>query len=376
MSKVRARFGLPLLVAAGLGVGACGGSNEPTNVDGNGGSANDAFDPALVSDDPVGTNAACVTSLKSATLPTVNLVMMVDKSGSMGNPAEGGDPKLKWLPVTAGMKSFFHDAASAGYAASLQFFPAPGSLEQTCGAAYDAPLVPLTPLAGSAPLVAALDAAKPQGGTPTLPALEGALAFAKRTVTAHPDEKSAVVLVTDGEPGLMVNGSMQPGCTQNDVSHVAAAAAAAAKGTPAIPTYVIGVGPALSKLDTIAAAGGTGKAYMISVADPTQTTTELQQALDAIRGAEKVSCDFALPAPPPGQRLDPKRVNVAVTAASGQVTPLVYSRDCSATNGWRYDDLNAPTRVELCTATCGSVQSDAKAKLAVAFGCATNGVPR
>ena len=129
-------------------------------------------------------------------------------------------------------------------------------------------------------------------------------------------------------------------------------------------------------VDTIAAAGGTGKAYMISVADPTQTTTELQQALDAIRGAEKVSCDFALPAPPPGQRLDPKRVNVAVTAASGQVTPLVYSRDCSATNGWRYDDLNAPTRVELCTATCGSVQSDAKAKLAVAFGCATNGVPR
>lgn len=356
-----------------VGAVACGGSNEPTGIDGSG-DPNAAFDTALVSDDPVGTNAACVTSLKSATLPTVNLVLMVDKSGSMGDPLEGGDPALKWAPVTSGMKSFFRDAASAGYAASLQFFPAAGNLSQTCAAPYDAPLVPLTPLSGSAPLVAALDAAKPQGGTPTLPALRGAIDFAKRTRAAHPDEKSAVVLVTDGEPGLMVNGSMQPGCSDNDVPHVAAAAAAAAKES--IPTYVIGVGPALSKLDAIAQAGGTGKAFMISVADPTKTTDELTRALDAIRGAEKVSCDFALPAPPPGQRLDPKRVNVAVTEGTGAVTPLVYSRDCAVANGWRYDDASAPTRVELCASTCSSVQSDAKAKLAVAFGCATNGVPR
>lgn len=356
-------------------VAACGGS-DPVSIDGQTGGGAGGFDPSLVSDDPVGTNAACVTAMKSASLPTVNLVMMVDKSGSMGDPLEGGDPRLKWQPVTSGMKSFFQDAASAGYAASLQFFPAPGGVDATCAAPYATPLVPLTPLSSSAPLVAAIDEAKPQGGTPTLPALHGAIAFARQTLAARPDEKSVVVLVTDGEPGLNVDGKVVPGCTNNDIPHVAAEAASAFHATPSIPTYVIGVGPSLSALDAVASAGGTNKAFMISVANPADTAAQFQQALDAIRAQQKVSCDFALPEPPPGERLDPKRVNVALGNPSGGVTPLVYSRDCTAANGWRYDDPNAPTRVELCAASCASAQNDPSSKLTVAFGCATNGVPR
>lgn len=324
------------------------------------------------STDPVGTNAACVTDMKNATLPAVNLVIMYDKSGSMGDPAEGGDPNVKWIPVNAGMKAFFSDPKSSGYSASLQFFPAPGNVAATCGADYQDPLVPLTPLAKSAALAGALDAASPQGGTPTLPALEGAIAYAKATIAARPDEKTVVVLVTDGEPGMVVNGQVAPGCANNDVAHVSAAANAAFAATPSIPTYVIGVGPDLQALDGIAAQGGTGKAFMISVSDPTQTRTQLQSAFDAIRSKEKVSCDFAIPAPPPGEQLDPDRVNVAFTNAAGAETPLVYSKDCSAPNGWHYDDRNAPTRIELCTSTCASAQSDPDSKLTIAFGCKTN----
>src|SRR6185312_4546303 len=105
------------------------------------------------------------------------------------------------------------------------------------------------------------------------------------------------------------------------------------------------------------------KAFMISVSDPVQTTAQLQKALEAIRSQVKLSCDFPLPAAPAGQTLDKERVNVAFTAGGGQETPLVYSSDCTAANGWRYDDINAPSRIELCAAACSSAQSDRNGKL-------------
>jgi hypothetical protein len=322
------------------------------------------------STDPVGTQAACVTSTKGASLPAVNLVLMYDKSGSMGDPKEGGDPQAKWIPVNTGMKSFFADPASAGYNASLQFFPAPGDITATCGAAYADPLVPLTPLTASSPLAKALDQATPQGGTPTLPALKGAIAYAKQTQAARPDEKTVVVLVTDGEPGLMVNGSFAPGCTDNDVSHVAAAAADAyASG---IPTYVIGVGPSLAKLDAVAQSGGTGHAFMVSVANPTETRTELQKAFEAIRSQVVVGCSFSIPPPPSGEQLDTDRVNVGFTNGSGSESPLVYSKDCSANAGWRYDDPTSPKQIQLCPNACSLAQGDPNGKLTLAFGCKTN----
>jgi hypothetical protein len=328
--------------------------------------------PGEFNSDPLGTNAACVTAVKSASLPAVNLVIMYDKSGSMGDPAEGGDPKAKWIPVNTGMKAFFSDPASSGYNASLQFFPAPGDMNATCGASYDQPLVPLTSLATSAPLANALDAASPQGGTPTLPALEGAIKYAQQTIAARPDEKTVVVLVTDGEPGLYVNGQMVPGCSGNDIAHVASAAQAAYQASTSVPTYVIGVGSALTSLDAIASAGGTNKAFIISVTDPTQTRGDLQKAFEAIRSQVKVSCNFDVPAAPAGQQLDKDHINVGFTPGGGAETPLVYSKDCSAQNGWRYDDPAAPTKIELCPASCGLAQSDPNGKLKVAVGCKTN----
>jgi hypothetical protein len=373
-----ARTGLGVFGAIALLV-ACGGSSgsvfgDGNNSSGSGNNNGSSGDQGSFSTDPVGTNAACVTSLKSASLPPVNLVLMYDKSGSMGDPAEGGDPNQKWIPVNTGMKAFFSDPASAGYNASLQFFPAPGDVTATCGAAYATPLVPLTSLGTPAALISALDAAKPQGGTPTLPALQGAITYATATAKSNPDEKTVVVLITDGEPGMMVNGTFQAGCSNNDISHIAATAQTANAAAPPIPTYVIGVGSSfdVTNLNQIAAAGGTKQAFIVSVSDPTQTKTQLQQAFDAIRSQVKVGCDFGLPAPPAGQQLDKNRVNVGFTAGGGQETPLVYSADCSAPNGWHYDDINNPTKIELCASTCSTVQADHNGKLTIAFGCITN----
>ena len=87
-----------------------------------------------------------------------------------------------------------------------------------------------------------------------------------------------------GQSRLRIGPVVQPGCDNNDIAHVSAEAAAAFKGSPSIPTYVIGVGPSLSNLNQIASAGGTKSAFMVSVADPSKTSTVFQQALDQIRG--------------------------------------------------------------------------------------------
>jgi hypothetical protein len=323
---------------------------------------------------PKSTLDACVSSTASAALQKVNLVFMYDRSGSMGDKDSNSsfDPNLKWIPVGTGMKAFFKDPGSNTMNASLAFFPSAGDVTANCTANYAVPKVALSP-ADSSAFVTAIDSTKPQGGTPTVPALQGALSYAKTIAQQRPDEKTVVVLVTDGEPGFMIDGVFQGGCTNvvNDIDHVAALAADAFKGTPALPTYVIGVGPSLNNLNKIAAAGGTQAAQMVSVDDPTKTAGAFQASLDKIRGSI-ISCDFAMPPAPAGKTLDVDAVNVALTGASGE-TILSYSKDCAGGTGWRYDNLAAPSRVQLCPSTCDQARRDSQGKLTVAFGCKTKG---
>jgi hypothetical protein len=361
-------------VAAAAAIAACGGSDESIfGPNGGPGGESPTGPPGSFTDGngaPVGTSSACVTSTASAALTPVNLVVMYDKSGSMGDPADGFDPAKRWIPVGTGMKSFLSDTGSRSMRASLQFFPLGGDLQSTCNAAYGTPRVPMSPLTDAGPFVSAIDATTPNGGTPTLPALTGAISYARSVASANPEQKTVVVLVTDGEPGYRVNGQNVPGCPDNDIAHVASAAQGALAGNPSIATYVIGVGPSLQNLNSIAAAGGTGQALMVPVNDPGQTTASFQSALEKIRSAT-LSCVFGMPKAPDGQQLDADRVNVIFTKGTGQEVTLGYSADCANGQGWRYDNRANPTKVELCPASCGAVQADGKGKMTVAFGCKT-----
>lgn len=320
---------------------------------------------------PQGTSSACVSSVADAALRPANLVFMYDKSGSMGDPADGFDPAKKWVPVGTGMKAFFSDPESKSINASLQFFPLGGDLAQTCNYAYESPTVAMQSLSNPTPFVSAIDATKPNGGTPTYPALQGALKYARTVADKHPGDATAVVLVTDGEPGFGVNGQFVEGCTNNNIPQISSIAEAAFKATPSVPTYVIGVGSSLTKLNAIASAGGTKQAFIISVNDPAQTKESFQQALTQVR-AQSTTCDFALPQPPAGQELNIYAVNVVITSKGGQKI-LQYSKDCASGEGWHYDNLGSPSRIQLCQAACSSVRSDPTSKIEIAFGCKTSG---
>lgn len=381
-------------LAAGIAALACGSSDAESNYSdvvenaSSTGGASSSGDIGSFGDGGVSSSsgsipndAACATSAANAELAKVNIIVMYDRSGSMGKPGEG-DRTQKWDPVGAAMKDFFGSTASTGLAASLQYFPQdPPANVQTvaayraavCDAApYQVPAVPLQPLP-SAAFAPSIDSMSPNGGTPTKGALDGALAFAQATAAAKPTEKVVVLLVTDGEPGgyLQVGpGQFVEMCTNNTIATVSSSAQAAFTATPAIPTYVIGIGGSLANLNSIANAGGTTSAILVQVGNPTDTRTKIGQALDTIRG-QSIPCELALPAPPDGQKMNIDTVNVVLTK-DGIATTLTYNKTCAGGTGWHYDDVDAPKKVILCDNECSAAKSGSS-NVQVTFGCATNG---
>jgi hypothetical protein len=299
---------------------------------------------------------SCASSTQQAALVPVNLVVLLDRSGSMGDGVNG-DPALKWNPVTAGLGAFFADPQSAGMNASLQLFPA--ATDQCNPSVYYFAAVPERALPDGQSFAAAMAATTPSGDTPTRPAILGAIDYAKDVRDATPGSRTAIVLVTDGDPDV---------CD----SSVANVSLEVAKVASTIKTYVIGVGQSLSSLDMIAQAGGTDHPTLVSVGDPAQTKSDFLAALQQIRGLV-LSCEVPLPAPPPGMALDFNSVNVLFTPSSAPATQLLYDSACANGVGWRYDDPMKPTEVQLCASSCDAVRHDHGGRLEVVFGCATDG---
>ena len=300
---------------------------------------------------PVSATDACANSTAGVDAPPIYLVFMVDKSGSMGGTALA----VKWTPAVAALKAFFADASSANIHASLSFF----KQQNECSvAAYATPSVAMSALPDATAFAAALDANSPSGGTPTLPAEQGAVQYAQTVAaTLKPGEKVAVVLVTDGDPN---------DC--NSTSTNVAAAAAAVAST--IKTYVIGVGNEVAKLDEIATGGGTAPHIQVNTTSAATTSSDLRAAIGKIKAAQ-LSCDYTLPPPPAGKSIDVNAVNVNYTTG-GKATTLGYSADCSNAGGWHYDSTTTPTKIIMCPTICTTLQNDTSGgKVDIVFGCST-----
>ena len=189
--------------------------------------------------------------------------------------------------------------------------------------------------AASRPIIAALESVRPAGGTPSHAALEGAIRYA-RGWTASKGRWVAIALATDGEP---------TNCGEkNSIESISALARqAAAEG---LPTFVVGVGSQLDNLNAIAAAGGTGKAYLVEGYDVEE---QFLSALQAIQGAAaRLSCSYGIPAPPAGQVLDPMKVNDEPNAGTPARTTVVgqvaEKARCDGRGGWYYDNPAKPGR--------------------------------
>jgi hypothetical protein len=203
----------------------------------------------------------------------------------------------------------------------------------------------------------------PNPQTPTSAALQGAVNWSTTYEAAHMDEKTVIILITDGEPA---------GCDTNatDIANIAAQA-----HQNGIDTYVIGLGGLNSTaLDQIAQAGGTMTAFTVSAT--ADSTTQLLNQLISIRG-QALKCNLDVPkSDSAGKQIDPSFINVTYqSGANGTAMPvsLVSGMDkCGTDQGWYFDNPTAPTQIILCPATCDTVSKDSMAQVGIAVGCKMN----
>jgi len=337
---------------------ACAAGGDDGVSPGEGGTGGIALTTGSGTTDPSDFDA-CATASHEAEPKPLNLYIMFDKSGSMLGP--------KWAAASDAMERFFMDPQSQGLQIALRFFPEdgcdPGCNVNAC-AQPQVDLGALTEL--SAPtdtheqtLLDAVARATPGGGTPLSAALDGALRFAKNVRDDKPEEASAVVLVTDGEPS---------DCQESPAYFESSARDAL--NSHEVLTFAIGLeGSDASLVDAIAQAGGTESGIVIGAG---ALADQLLQAFTDIR-ERTVSCNYDLPEVAGGENIDPARVNVLIqpSGASGpEALPQVNGPEaCTATGGWYYDDNLDPKDILFCPSTCTAVQGDAGAKVELLFGC-------
>jgi hypothetical protein len=260
----------------------------------------------------------------------------------------------RWNAFTTAVTGFVNAPTSSGVGVGIGFFPLTGG-DNCNAAAYARPTVPIAMLPGNAMAITdAIAANGPGGGTPTLPALTGALDYARTYTMNTPGRTAAVLLVTDGIPN---------GCT----STIAAAAMAAQQAYAAMPqikTYVVGLGNTAA-LDQIALAGsGNMTHYFPATGD---VAGQLAAVLHEITGA--ITCKYTIPTT---RTIDPNLVNVQVTVGTGMTVTLgrvMSMAECGASGGWFYDNPTTPMQIILCDQSCNPLKMTPGSSVQVLYGC-------
>lgn len=261
-----------------------------------------------------------------------NVMLVIDRSGSMGDPVSSGSATTKWVDLKNAVSSLV-----ASYDAQMRLGTSIFSSDGNCGAAnVDVALAP----AAGANIMTKLNAQGPSGNTPTAAALDTVIA---KGLLNDATRANYVVLATDG----------QPNCTDTDV---ASRVTKLYNATPSVKTYVIGMGDGTASNPTLlnswADAGHTartGGTHYYQTSSP----ADLKAAFDAIVGGI-VSCDFKMMQTAP----DPSLITVTENGAA--VSP-------SPTNGYSYDSTT--NTVTLHGTACDLLTKNANTKVGVLYGC-------
>lgn len=400
MRKLLRRTSVVLASGAAMALAMSCGGGEDEGDGGDGGTGGSGLTPSFATGSgfgvggldstpgacsPSADESGCVGVAYEGEYVATDVFVMFDVSCSMSCSIEDSGccisngveeyPRDEWrlTPVRQAMTTFLNDPASAGIGVGLGYFGDyaldENEDEDVCTvAAHSDAAVEIAPLPGNAPaLISSLNAAMPQGGTPTHLAIEGACATVEGWRAAHPGNKTVVLLVTDGIP--------EHSCEAN-IDRAVAAARSCYEET-GIEIYVLGVdannngrSDSLGQLNEIAEAGGTEQAYLTTNDD---VEGSMLAALNAIRADAVIPCDLQIPDPPAGETLNPMQVNLGICDAQGalQTTPFVQDEaGCDGSPGWYYDDPDGPGMIHLCEVTCETV-SVPGATLFFTIGCDT-----
>lgn len=312
--------------------------------------------------------------------------------------ATGPSQQSKWCLATNALADFFAQPTMEDVRAAFQFMTPSAENYDVCGpedtnlhatAAVDLSQLPVD---ATHPLVTTLDAGYPAPGGQGMmmgdeisaqqigTRIEAALHGIAMYTSAHADplRKAIGVLVTDGQPF---------NCEQNDIGALGQIAADHYAAT-GIATFIIGMtGAVADQLETIAAnAGGPEHGPEFCDADAGHTTCHywsvgdgnsaaFTEALAQIQDSVFIACEYSIPIPQTGDKLDPGLVQVSYDDGSGNPPAPVGKVDSAAAceaagTGWYYDNPTDPTSIVLCPTNCSTVtDAPAGAKVEILYGC-------
>jgi len=321
-----------LLLAACTGNVTSGSGTFDPGADGDGGPPGE-FDPPA--DAQVCDQTVPITVSQTTKIP--DMLLVVDKSGSMGDPLGGGGQSK--MDVMKQAMQLVLPGESANIHFGLAIYPT----DNQCAAGTA--IVPILPNNANN-VVQQINAVQPGGSTPSYKALDEARAY-YASIQANPDGRF-VLLATDGLPNCNGADAQNP---SNDLTLAAARALLQA----GIKVFVIGFGDVSAAdpafLTQLAQAGGTGDFFAAN------SPQQLQAALSQISGTvTQASCSFELQSRPQDD------TKIAVTL-DGQQVP----RDPSHGTGWDYDP--ATNTITFYGSTCDQIQQGTGSNVGVDYGC-------
>jgi hypothetical protein len=311
---------------ANLNPGDPGPDNTPPPTQDDGGT------PVIPTPDMAQGDASCGGMAFALTRVPPNVMLVLDRSGSMGQSIGGGSATTKWTDLKNAVQSLV-----TNYDAQVRLGDSIFSSDGNCGAGN----IRLTAPANGSAVMTELNSAGPNGNTPTAATLakvqqSGMLNDATRD--------NVVVLATDGLPN----------CGDTDV---VGKITALYNATPSVKTYVIGVGDGTASdptaLDSWADAGHTAQTGAATKYYQANSPNDLKTAFDTIVGSV-VSCKFSLSSAPP----DAQQLYVWL---NGVQVPV------DAANGYTYDP--AGPSVTLNGTTCAQLKANPNDKVQVIYGC-------
>jgi hypothetical protein len=332
-------FALSLAACDSIGRGAGDAGDNPADPNGGpGGSATGGSDdggPGSIDPGVYNPDMNCGGMAFAIQRVPPNVMLILDRSGSMSDPIDANSLTSKWQDLQSAM-----DSVLTQYDPQIRFgadlFADPNSFD-SCAPGPIA--VPVGPNHG-AMIRSALNGASPGSATPTAATFDLVI---QGGMLNDPQRDNYVVVVTDG----------MPNCGDTDVASRIAMLYAA---KPSVKTYVIGVGSDTASdpvtLNSWAVAGHTDKQGQTSYYQA-NSPQDLQAAFNTIAGGV-VSCTFHMAQKPP----DPMQLYVW---SNGKAVPA------DPNNGYTYD-ASGPT-VTLHGAACNLLRNNPNTKIQVEYGC-------
>jgi hypothetical protein len=376
--------------ASEIDSGRGGGGNE----NGNGGAQADAsvsdgpvIDPDVAQGGSGPEEEACGTELLEATHRQVNVLLVIDKSGSMSEQPEGWSSADKWSALASALDEAL-SAVQEHMWFGMLLYPYPA--ESTAAACEQQIVesenwVDMAEGTTSVPtILSTLESITPSGGTPTAAALAQAYDYFTNGDGADLEGDKVVLLATDGAPNCNaeltcdatscvpnIDGicpeevtnccDADPGQCLDDTATVGQIETLEQEG---ISTFVVGIPGSeayATTLDEMALAGGVPN---------TEGTTDYFE-VDVEGGAEGLadvlieitrdlitSCELQLTSVPP----DLDKVNVEIENERVPQEPE---------NGWELDETTDPPTVVLKGETCSLVENEGVESIDITFGCPT-----